>query len=260
MTVPASRRFRTAYAAHRAAEGRGAGGVVERDALPYLRTGPLARAWAVRARTWECFRDRVVQPLARARGAPLAAADLGAGNGWLCHRLMALGHCATAVDLRTDSVDGLGAAGPIRRVAASFDTLPLASHSCDLAVFNAALHYATDLSAALAQATRVTRPQGVIAILDSPFYARDRDGDAMVTAKRRHAAEVFGARAGALLALPHIEYLTPDRLAHASDALGLTWERHRVRYPLWYELRPVLARLRFQRRPSRFDCWTAVVP
>jgi hypothetical protein len=38
------------------------------------------------------------------------------------------------------------------------------------------------------------------------------------------------------------------------------WRRHRVRYPLWYELRPLAAALRGARKPSRFDVWTAQVP
>jgi hypothetical protein len=61
------------------------------------------------------------------------------------------------------------------------------------------------------------------------------------------------------MALPFIEYLTPARLEAASKQLGLVWTRHRVRYPLWYELRPLAARLRGHRTPSRFDLWEAVV-
>ena len=50
-----SARFRAAYADQRKAEGRGSGGEAELLALPYLRTGPLARQWAVRARSYERF-------------------------------------------------------------------------------------------------------------------------------------------------------------------------------------------------------------
>ena len=50
----------------------------------------------------------------------------------------------------------------------------------------------------------------------------------------------------------------PNRAA-ASRGLGLAWRRHRVRYPLWYELRPLVARLRGRRAPSRFDLWEATV-
>lgn len=258
-------RFRADYAAHRAAEGRGFQGGELFD-LPWLRTGPLARQWGVRARSFEVFLAQVADPITRAAGRPLRVLDLGAGNGWLSYRLALRGHECTAVDIRDDHVDGLGAAEAFRaRVpfdcfVASFDALPMADGYADLTVFNAALHYATDLGATLAEAVRATRRGGMLVILDSPFYAKDAQGAAMVAEKHAYAAERFGHRAQSLLALPHIEYLTAVRLREASTPLGLAWRRRRVRYPLWYELRPLTARLRRARMPSRFDIWTAQIP
>ena len=52
---------------------------------------------------------------------------------------------------------------------------------------------------------------------------------------------------------------TATRLAEASAPCGLSWRRHRVWQPLWYELRPLAALVRGRRRPSRFDLWEAVV-
>ena len=258
-------RFGRSYAAQRREEGRGYEGA-DLLALPHLDRGPLAHEWAVRACTFEAFHDRVVRTMACGVREPLKIIDLGAGNGWLSFRLAAEGHSCTAIDIRDDRVDGLGAADDLvrrhafeRRVA-SFDALPLLDHGADIAVFNASLHYATDLGATFREAARCVRPGGTIAILDSPFYARSADGEAMVAEKHRLAHGRFGARAEALLALPHTEYLTRDRLAEASGPLGLVWRRHRVHYPLWYELRPVVAVLRRRRRPSRFDLWTAEVP
>lgn len=267
-SADAMARFRAAYGEHRAAEGRGAGGTAELLALPYLADGPLAAQWRVRARTYDAFAARVLAPLAREAGRPLRIADLGAGNGWLSYRAAVLGHEPTAFDVRDDAVDGLGAAAgydahlprPFERAAASFDALPSRDGTFDVAVFNASLHYAIDLSAVLREAVRVTRPGGRIAILDSPFYRRDADGRAMVDEKRRHAAARFGAHADALTGLPFIEYLTRARLADASAPLGLRWRRHRVRYPLSYELRPLVAFLRRRRAPSRFDLWECTVP
>jgi SAM-dependent methyltransferase len=261
-------RFRASYGQHRAAEGRGAGGTAELLALPYLHEGPQAPQWRVRSRTWDAFVARVLTPLARELGRPLRLLDLGAGNGWLSYRTMLLGHDATAVDVRDDAVDGLGAAAgydphlpkPLERVVASFDALPVRGGSYDLAVFNASLHYALDLAATLREAVRAVRPGGRIAILDSPFYRRAADGEAMVAEKRRHAAERFGERADALVSLPFIEYLTRARLDEASAPLGLRWTRHRVRYPLGYETRPLVALLRRRRAPSRFDLWECTVP
>lgn len=258
-------RFRRDYGAHRAEEGRGYGGA-ELLSLPYLQSGPFARQWAVRARTFDAFLKHVVRPMARVAARPLKVLDLGAGNGWLSYRLAVDGHGCTAIDIRDDMVDGLGAAdgfpgaAGFDRLVASFDALPLPADGADVAVFNAALHYATDLEAVLAEAARVVRPGGRIAILDSPFYARDRDGGAMVAEKHRAAHASFGARAESLLALPFIEYLTRERLGRASAPLGLSWRRRRVSYPLWYELRPLAALLRRKRAPSRFDLWTAAVP
>lgn len=258
-------RFGRGYAAQRSEEGRGYEGS-DLLALPYLDSGPLAHEWAVRARTFDALLDRVVRPMARQARRPVEIIDLGAGNGWLSSRLAAEGHFCTAIDIRDDCVDGLGAADdlvrrhPFERRVASFDSLPLPDRGADIAVFNASLHYATHLGAVLCEAARCVRPGGTVAVLDSPFYARAAEGEAMVAEKHRLAKERFGARAEALLALPHIEFMTRDRLAEASALPGLVWHRHRVRYPLWYELRPVMAALRRRRRPSRFDLWTAEVP
>lgn len=256
--------FAAEYARHRAAEGRGHAGD-ELMALPYLRTGPLARQWGVRVRSFEALMRDVVQPLTVRQGRPLAVLDLGAGNGWLSWRLAREGHSAIALDIREDEVDGLGAAhalaarsaGRMRLCPGSFDAIPLASASVDLAVFNAALHYALDLSTVLAEAARVVRPGGRLAIVDSPFYAREADGLAMVAEKKAGAAQRFGDGASVLLAPPFIEFLTRERLASASP---LAWRRNRVLYPLWYEARPLVARLQGRRPPSRFDVWVSVRP
>ena len=259
------RRFREEYAAHRASEGRGQS-AVDALTLPYVTTGPLARQWAVRARTFEAFERRVLRPAqrradVRAAGA-LRVLDLGAGNGWLAHRAALAGSVALALDVRDDDVDGLRAApsrSPIERVVASFEAIPLQDASFDLVVFNASLHYAEDLGRALAEARRVVRPAGRVVVLDSPFYMSTKHGEAMLRAKREDAERRFGARAEALMALAFVEYLTRERLADASRGLGFgAWRRHRVLYPLWYELRAIRAALRGERPPSRFDLWEAV--
>jgi SAM-dependent methyltransferase len=263
--VSTAARFRAAYAEHRADEGRGSGGLPELLALPYVRHGALAHQWRVRARTFGRFLRAVVGP--RERTVPLRVLDLGAGNGWLCYRLALRGHTCVAVDWRRDTVDGLGAGAPylerlargFARVAASFDALPLRA-LFDLVVFNAAIHYATSLETTLAEAVCVTRPGGQVVILDSPFYRRAQDGERMVAEKRGAAARAWGPHAEVLLALPIIEYLTGERLAAASAGFNLRWRRHRVRYPWWYEARPLVARLRGRRAPSRFDLWEATVP
>jgi SAM-dependent methyltransferase len=264
----AQRRFRRAYAEQRAAEGRGDGGAAELLALPYLHAGPTARAWGVRARTFERFLDVVIaHGLAHRSNGALRILDVGAGNGWLSYRLTRMGHRATAIDIRDDHVDGLGAAGGyaahldtmFERAAASFEHLPFRSATFDIVVFNASLHYAQRLADVLSEAARVARTGGRIVILDSPFYATDAAGAAMVAEKHARAGQQFGARAADLLGVPAIEYLTRDRLERATAGLSLSWRRHAVRYPLWYRVRPLLAALRRRRSPSRFDLWEANV-
>jgi SAM-dependent methyltransferase len=262
MTAP-SVQFRAEYARQRAAEGRGLGGDALRS-LPYLRSGPLAQQWQVRARTFEAFVSQVLEP--RTNSAGRRVLDLGAGNGWLCHRVAKLGFEVVAVDVRDDAVDGLGAArslaggnpGLFACIAASFDRLPFHDGNFDITVFNASLHYALDLARVLEEARRVTSAGGVIAILDSPFYGSDEAGRAMVREKHARGAEQFGERADVLLGHEFIEYLTRERLAAASP--DLTWRRHRVLYPLWYEMRPFMAWLKGDRPPSRFDLWIAAAP
>ena len=239
---------------------------MDASTLPYVTSGPLARQWSVRARSWEAFHHRVLLPAQRRAdiraAGPLRLLDLGAGNGWLAHRAAVGGAEALALDVRDDGVDGLGAApsrSPIERVAASFEAIPVADEAFDLVVFNASLHYAENLGAALREARRVARAGATIVVLDSPFYQRDADGEAMVREKRLNAERQFGDRRDALLALPFVEYLTAQRLADASRGVALgMWRRHRVRYPLWYELRGLRARLRGERTPSRFDLWECV--
>jgi SAM-dependent methyltransferase len=260
--VATMQRFRTAYAEQRAAEGR-AYMREELLVLPYLASGPLARQWSVRRCTYEAFMQRVMTPLLSASRRRMDVLDLGAGNAWLAYRLAVAGCVAIAMDVRDDDVDGLGAAeayvsrAPERmsRVVASFESIPLPDSSVDVAVFNASLHYAVDLAATLRETRRVVRASGRIVILDSPFYARAVDGDAMIREKRASAALHFGTNANALLAVPSIEYLTSAELTTVSAPLGIRWTRHRVRYPLWYEARALRARIRRGRAPSRFDLW-----
>ncbi|MDH3457741.1 MAG: class I SAM-dependent methyltransferase [Gemmatimonadota bacterium] len=260
------RRFRLAYGTQRAREGRGAGGVPELLALPFLQSGARADEWRIRARSF----GYVARNWLTRGGAshPLRILDLGAGNGWLCYRSALEGHHSVALDIRTDAVDGLGAAAHYAahlsamfpRIAATFEALPLSSAAFDLVVFNASIHYAVDLEATLREACRVTQPGGTLLIVDSPFYAKEVWGVAMVAEKRKAAPGMFGPLVEELMAFPFVEFLTPGRLVKSSKALGLQWRRHRVRYPWRYELRPLLARLRGKRPPSRFDVWSTSVP
>ena len=59
----------------------------------------------------------------------------------------------------------------VARVVGDLEALPLRAGSFDAVIAAATLHYAVDLSGALAEAGRVLRPGGLLIIADSPVYA-----------------------------------------------------------------------------------------
>jgi hypothetical protein len=77
--------------------------------------------------------------------------------------------------------------------------------------------------------------------------------------KRRETVARFADVADDLLALAPVEFLTEERLAAAATPAGLAFRRRRVLYPVAYEARGVVARLKGARAPSRFDLWVAKV-
>jgi SAM-dependent methyltransferase/uncharacterized protein YbaR (Trm112 family) len=194
--------------------------------------------------------DSAAAPLA---GTRLRIVDLGAGVGWLCHRLAQLGHHPLAVDLSLDDRDGLAAARHYRpawpRFQAEFDHLPLAAGAADLVIFNASLHYSADYEVTLAEALRVLAGSGALVILESPIYRRPESGRRMVEERRAEFARRFGTRSDAL---PSRDYLTWPEIADLERRLGLRCERITPWYGWRWALRPWLARIRRRREPSRF--------
>lgn len=110
-------------------------------------------------------------------------ADLGAGTGWLSFRLAQIGYQVLAVDASRDTDWGLGAAERYYLSRANFQPIlgdleypPLQAGKLALIVFNASLHYASNLECALVRATRALQPDGRIAILDTPVARRPSPG------------------------------------------------------------------------------------
>ena len=161
--------------------------------------------------------------------------DLGAGVGWLSHRLAELGYQPCAVDVSVDDRDGLAAARHYNpdwpRLQAELDHLPLADGQADAAIFNASLHYSSDYAATLREARRVLRPGGSLVILESPIYRKEESGQRMVAERHADFERRFGTRSDAL---PSIEYLTWDRLDDLARELGIRWQpvSHLVRLAL----------------------------
>ena len=236
------------YTRIRHAEGRGSEDPEHYRRLPDCDPDhPIAWQWNMRRRTWDTFRRRVLPRL----GPKIL--DLGAGVGWLSHRLADLGYQPCAVDVSVDDRDGLAAARHYApewpRLQAELDHLPLADGQADAAIFNASLHYSSDYSTTLREALRVLRPGGSLVILESPIYRKEESGQRMVAERHADFERRFGTRSDAL---PSIEYLTWNRLDRLGKELGLRWQK----FPTWYgwqwALRPWIARLKHKREPSRF--------
>lgn len=242
--------FLADYTRIRHAEQRGSDDPAYYLALPDCPPDhPIAAQWALRRRTFAAFTRRVLPRL----GSGLRVVDLGAGVGWLSHRLAQLGHHPMAVDLTTDDRDGLGAgrhyspAWP--RVQAEFDRLPLAAEAADLVIFNASLHYSTDYEVTLAEALRVLTPGGTVAVVESPIYRRPESGRRMVEERRADFARRYGTRSEAL---PSRDYLTWEGIEDLGRRLGIRFQVITPWYGWRWALRPWIARLRRHREPSRF--------
>ena len=239
------------YTRIRLAEGRGSDDPDYYRKLPGCHSShPLAGQWRIRERTFECFIRRILPSL----GDRLKILDLGAGVGWLSHQLAARGHYPCAIDLSVDNRDGLAAArhyGPDwPRMQAEFDHLPLIDASVDVAIYNASLHYSTDYLVTLSEALRVLRPDGRILVLDSPIYKNDESGRRMVAEKHSAFERQYGTRSDAI---PSMEYLTWGILEQLASDLRLAWRIVTPRYGFRWAMRPLIARLKNQREPSRFS-------
>jgi SAM-dependent methyltransferase len=193
---------------------------------------------------------QVLEPLATRR---LTILDLGAGSGWLAHRLAQRGHSVLAIDLLDDALDGLGAIqhyqGGVQPVIAQFDRLPLAAELADLVVFNASFHYSTNYGLTLRETLRVLRPQGTLVILDSPMYNDPTSGARMVQERRARFLAAYGFASDAL---PSEHFLSPARLDALADELGLVWQIHRPALDWRTSLGRTIGGIRAQREPASF--------
>jgi SAM-dependent methyltransferase len=219
------------------------------------RDDPRAAEWRIRQESFALFRRHALP----ADGAtPVRVLDLGAGNGWLSHRLSAAGHRVVAVDRLDDDADGLGACRhyplPFTAVQADFDALPLAPAQFDVVVFDGSLHYAAVPENTITEAARMLTRGGTLAVMDSPMFTSDRAGEAMVSGQLRRIAIDHGipepVRAGR-------GFLTFAALEEACRRLGLKGAFFRSRGPIAWRLRRQIARIRLQRAPAAFGVWVA---
>jgi SAM-dependent methyltransferase len=175
-------RFSHLYREARLQEGRQPLTEDETLALPYAqpRSYP-ALYWQVRRQSF-CA---LMQVLAREGPTPAhgPAADLGAGTGWLSYRLAQLGYRVLAVDANPDPDWGLGVAErhylprhPYWLALGDLENPPLQNGQLGLIVFNASLHYASDLEAAVFRAACALKRGGRLFILDTPVANQPRPG------------------------------------------------------------------------------------
>ncbi|MEM7342545.1 MAG: class I SAM-dependent methyltransferase [Actinomycetota bacterium] len=223
--------FAARYGAVREAEGLAPIAPDAVRALPFADlTGRHVARWTARAASYErllAAADLGGAPDGGHRGPPPGLmVDIGAGSGWLAADLARRGWSAAAVDLCVNDGDGLRAAQahpePLTLIQAEMDALPFASASVDLAVFNAALHYAPAVDRALAEAARVLSPGGRLVVLDSPVFATPRAGAAMVADFAAHTARVHGVEAAPL---EGPGFVTERDLDAFATSAGIPWRR-----------------------------------
>lgn len=246
--------FLEQYRHVRHAEGRGSEDPSYYCSLPYKDlTGRNSAMWAMRARTYRYFEQKLLSRWERKAKRALDVLDLGAGNCWMSYRLGLRGHRVHALDIFSDRLDGLLAAQsyPFRipTVEAEFDLLPFEDKSFDLAIFNASFHYSTDYAVTLREIRRCLRPSGSVAVLDSPIYRTAQYGRQMVEERKKGYRRRFGFASDAM---GSIEFLDEQTLKVLSRELGMEWKICRPWYGWRWHLRPLSAFVQRRRPPSRF--------
>lgn len=256
-------RFVEDYEFIRASEGRGSANDDYYLALPYRDlSGRLSSQWTLRARTFRYIERRILPRITTLTNNRLRILDLGAGNGWMSYRLASQGHAPVAVDLLTNDQDGLGAAEHYKkrlaslfpRFQAELDNLPFADDQFDLVVFNSSFHYSENYEKTFAEALRCTRGNGTVLIADTPWYSDERSGQLMLEERRVSFTKRYGFPSDELRSL---EYLTDQRLEDMGKRFGIRWQTHEPYYGIRWQMRPLLAKLRHARKPSRFRIYAA---
>ncbi len=242
------------YRKIRHAEGRGSDDPSYYLALPYEDLSRRNSAqWQIRGRSFRYFERKILPVCERAAKGQLQILDLGAGNGWMSHRLLRHGHKPVALDIFTDPRDGLLAARryspQLPLIESDFNTLPFAAASFDLIIYNASIHYSPDYRRTFTEARRCLRPGGHFVIIDSPVYKAREHGERMREEKHRQFKQQYGFRSDVV---PSIEFLDDSTVVELGSELGIDWQIHRPWLGWNWFLRPWKARLKRRRPPSRF--------
>lgn len=241
--------FRQEYETVRRQEGRGSDDPAFYRALPFV----ADPAWAGRAYSYAVLLEQVIRPFAQKAQRPLRILDVGAGNGWLSHRLAAEGHLLAAVDLGVTVRDGLGAhvhyPTKFTCLQAEFDQLPLEDGWADLVIFNASFHYSVSYETTVQEALRVLRADGQVVVVDTAVYQQPSSGQQMVAEREAAFVRQVGFASNAL---PSENFLTPQRLDEIAQTCQLRWQRVEI-VPAWQRwVRRAKVAWRGQREPAQF--------
>jgi ubiquinone/menaquinone biosynthesis C-methylase UbiE len=206
--------------------------------------------WTIRQRTFREFETAIAKV---PRGLAL---DIGAGNCWMTRYLDRWGFDAIALDINTSETDGLRAGqkfiddgAVFLRVRAPMERLPFASGRIRLLTTNASFHYAADFRAALSEFERVLTPDGIIAIVDTPFYVDAADGERMLAQRVEEFRKKYGMPESMAR---QSRYMTYNELEELAASLALDVHIRRVWPGLarkYKELRGKLARHRIAEFP-----------
>jgi SAM-dependent methyltransferase len=256
-------RFMEDYESIRASEGRGSTTADYYLALPYRDLSGLhSSQWTLRAQTFRYIERKILPRITTLTKNRLRILDLGAGNGWMSYRLASQGHASVAVDLLSNDQDGLGAARHYKqqlttlfpRFQAELDNLPFGDGQFDLVIFNSSFHYSENYEKTLAEALRCVGGDGTVVIADTPWYSDEASGRRMLEERRASFIKRYGFPSDELKSL---EYLTDQRLRELEKWFGIRWQIHEPFYGIRWQMRPLLAKLRHKRKPSRFRIYSA---
>jgi demethylmenaquinone methyltransferase/2-methoxy-6-polyprenyl-1,4-benzoquinol methylase len=160
------------------------------------------------------WRRRTVRALALAPGSVVL--DLACGTGALAELALSAGYRVAGADMSEGMLAGRGRAGAFPVVLADSATLPFATASFDGLLCGYALRNFSDLGASFAEAARVVRPGGRIAILEvaTPPHPVMRAGHRLWF---HHVVPAIGAA----LSDPDAYRYLPDSVAYLPEDPGL---------------------------------------
>ncbi|GAA4642959.1 hypothetical protein GCM10023115_09190 [Pontixanthobacter gangjinensis] len=146
-----------------------------------------AEYFAVHAEEWDELRklhsadqiveDRLLEALGEQHLGQML--DIGTGSGRMAELFAPMADRVIALDKSLDMLRVARAklqnlpADSVELVQGDFLTLPFQAHRFDTVLLHQVLHFAQDPAAALAEAARVTRPEGRIAIVDFAAHQRE---------------------------------------------------------------------------------------